>query len=452
MAQLFVQQDPQLEARKALASALLARGLQGNRQVRTPLQGIGNLASIIAGSYMQNKAADQEKQRQQTVGDTLAKAISASRTGLPAWQNPDNPSQTLVPAKTGADALTAVLAGNPDTAPMAAQIGIQQAMRTPSATFTPVRDEKGNIIGQRNSTTNQVVSYPGTGGSTNKDIMEQANAIFPNAPDKARVWAQMHGVPSSVAEDYYRQSLPENRRSEFTSLGETAKTVKVNGVENIMVRNADGTVSLVPTSTVSKEAKSQAEIAGSTQGAKSEAQNKAKFKAAFPKVRDSLTQADQQWDNLTNDQGSGVLDKTIAQVEASPNMMAGAMGKLLSGVWNTPQFNLAENLKTIKANIGFDRLQQMRNSSPTGGALGQVTEMENKLLQATVASMEQGQSGSQLVDNLKRVRDNIRATKARTHNAFEADYGDFMGAQGAQSNAPDVSAMSDQDLLKALGQ
>ena len=60
-------------------------------------------------------------------------------------------------------------------------------------------------------------------------------------------------------------------------------------------------------------------------------------------------------------------------------------------------------LDTIRANIGFDRVQQMRESSPTGGALGQVTEFENRLLQSTLGNLEQSQSREQILENLGRI-------------------------------------------------
>lgn len=52
-------------------------------------------------------------------------------------------------------------------------------------------------------------------------------------------------------------------------------------------------------------------------------------------------------------------------------------------------------LDTIGGNIAFDRLARMRAESPTGGALGNVTERELTLLQSTVASLDKSQSDAQ---------------------------------------------------------
>ncbi|WP_299830661.1 hypothetical protein [uncultured Roseobacter sp.] len=64
---------------------------------------------------------------------------------------------------------------------------------------------------------------------------------------------------------------------------------------------------------------------------------------------------------------------------------------------------LGERLATIKANIGFDKLQSMRDASPTGGALGQVSEFENRLLQAVFGSLVQSQSQEDILYNLNRI-------------------------------------------------
>jgi hypothetical protein len=80
------------------------------------------------------------------------------------------------------------------------------------------------------------------------------------------------------------------------------------------------------------------------------------------------------------------------------------LGAYLANIKGTDAYNLSAMLDTIKANVGFSALQAMRNASPTGGALGQVSENENKLLQATIASLDQGQSADKLKTNLAKVK------------------------------------------------
>lgn len=83
---------------------------------------------------------------------------------------------------------------------------------------------------------------------------------------------------------------------------------------------------------------------------------------------------------------------------------AGLGGQWLGNVPGTPAYDVGRQIDTIKANLGFQELQAMRESSPTGGALGAIAVQELIALQATVASLDQGQSPKQLEANLKKIR------------------------------------------------
>jgi hypothetical protein len=71
----------------------------------------------------------------------------------------------------------------------------------------------------------------------------------------------------------------------------------------------------------------------------------------------------------------------------------------------TPRRDIQGIIDTIGSNTAFDRLQKMRNDSPTGGALGAISERELALLQGSIASMDPGQSDAQFQANMKRIQD-----------------------------------------------
>jgi len=79
------------------------------------------------------------------------------------------------------------------------------------------------------------------------------------------------------------------------------------------------------------------------------------------------------------------------------------MGSLLAPIPGTNAQKLAQNLATIKANIGFAALTQMRKESPTGAALGNVTVQEVERLEKIAGSLEQSQDAGELSDNLNRL-------------------------------------------------
>lgn len=70
----------------------------------------------------------------------------------------------------------------------------------------------------------------------------------------------------------------------------------------------------------------------------------------------------------------------------------------------TPAYNLEQKLETIKANIAFNALNQMREASKTGGALGQVAVRELELLEKTLGSLDIGQGDKIVNENLNTIR------------------------------------------------
>ena len=84
---------------------------------------------------------------------------------------------------------------------------------------------------------------------------------------------------------------------------------------------------------------------------------------------------------------------------------AGGIGNLLkNSPWSSDAKALRSRLDSIRANIGFDKLQNMREMSPTGGALGQVSEKELYFLQSTFGSLDQSISAKDLYYNLARLQ------------------------------------------------
>ena len=115
----------------------------------------------------------------------------------------------------------------------------------------------------------------------------------------------------------------------------------------------------------------------------------------------------------------------------------GAAAKYVPG---TPAFVLAQHLNTIKANIGFDRLQQMRQESPTGGALGAIAVQELQWLQSVLGSFDQGQDDKTLHANLQRLKGILAGSEQSFKDAFAKDLQRFTGATpqpaGGQQSPP----------------
>lgn len=103
---------------------------------------------------------------------------------------------------------------------------------------------------------------------------------------------------------------------------------------------------------------------------------------------------------------SRVARSTLDDIFNNPFVKKGAVargiGRVIPG---SSAKDLRESVKTVQALIGFDELQDMRDASPTGGALGQVSEREIDFLQALGGSINLSQSNEQLTKNLQRIQE-----------------------------------------------
>jgi hypothetical protein len=108
-------------------------------------------------------------------------------------------------------------------------------------------------------------------------------------------------------------------------------------------------------------------------------------------------------------------------------LTVGIAGKASESIPGTPAYNLARDIESIKANIGFNELQEMREVSKTGGALGQVAVMELNFLQSTLGALDIGQSPDQLKRNLEKVKQSVQRWNVQKESAL---------SEGGQNNDP----------------
>jgi hypothetical protein len=164
----------------------------------------------------------------------------------------------------------------------------------------------------------------------------------------------------------------------------------------------------------------EADTAGNIEDQK----RKAELKKSLPKTEGRIRSLNRQW-NITQ----AKIDEAISEVDG---LSTAWPGTILKHVPYTDANKLHNLLLTIKANIGFDRLSEMRANSPTGGALGQVSELENLLLQATQGSLDQNQRPEELKKTLDMIRVNLAQLRAETELAFKSDYAEVLSQPNTQ--------------------
>ena len=118
----------------------------------------------------------------------------------------------------------------------------------------------------------------------------------------------------------------------------------------------------------------------------------------------------------------------------------------------TKEARAAEALyNSIVARGGFNELQNIRNSSPTGGALGNVSNAEGQNLRDAYAPLKLTQNASDLKGQLLKAAQETRASVGRIKETFDMTY--EYKTQGGQPSAPTrtpsapTTPMSADDLV-----
>ena len=103
-------------------------------------------------------------------------------------------------------------------------------------------------------------------------------------------------------------------------------------------------------------------------------------------------------------QSAIMLDDIDRVLKNTNGWTTGLLGYAMSGIPGSDAHNVSELLTGIGANISFNKLNEMRAASPTGGALGSVTEGEHRLLRSVYGSLSQSQTPEQFRYNLTRLK------------------------------------------------
>ena len=81
-----------------------------------------------------------------------------------------------------------------------------------------------------------------------------------------------------------------------------------------------------------------------------------------------------------------------------------------------------ELYEKVVSGLQFKELQDMRNASPTGGALGNVSNQEGTQLRQSAGALSRVQEKGSVQNELDRIADSIRGAKSRVREAFDLTY------------------------------
>jgi hypothetical protein len=167
-------------------------------------------------------------------------------------------------------------------------------------------------------------------------------------------------------------------------------------------------------------------------GSKTEQQLLAAEQAKVSAAETTMRAADVVSEDITSLRSLIKNQKFADPVTGVSGAIVGEKGGVLAA--GSARRTAEERVKTIKANIGFDRLQQMRNESPTGGALGNVSNFEVELLQSVLGSINLNQRPDALLAQLTRLEKiykEITRKAAAYPNAAKYGFGGSAAAPAA---------------------
>ena len=394
--------------RKQAEEPMQGQMVSGHYVAPSWTQGLAKMLSAYGSGKMERDAAEAAKaygeQQRTDFTDTAAKYAQALR-GTPEQQTAyeaDNPF--------GEDLgnLQTVTPGTPGDPNQALAIALQSKSQ-PWQQFA-----MQNMLAQAKGA---------------NDTAEMRNWRFAQSlseADRAAFLAKSGTMPSSVQEWEYFNKLSPEQKAAYLEMKRNPQIMNLGGT--MAVRAPGGGVGESYAVTPKPEAMPafKAEQTTAVKGAERAIEKKSEA----PKAKMALDAFESKAKNLDRN-----VNDAINQAGFWTTGFIGNQAKKISG---TKAFDLSAKLDSIKANLGFSELQAMRDSSPTGGALGSITERELALLQSAWASVEQAQSKEAFVKALQDVQRINKEALERAKEAYRQTYG------GAQSgNRPPLDSLWD---------
>lgn len=237
---------------------------------------------------------------------------------------------------------------------------------------------------------------------------------------------QGDNTPSNIKEWQEYSNMTPEQQSQYLTMKRANSVIDLGGRTIIPnPANPSGTPNATYQETLSPA--DQPENAAAKTSATKTAENDANRMANKGKAQNALNSFKTQ---------AGLVNNAIVDAESAIKSGAatGWANMALGGLPNTEARRLNNALETIKANLGFDKIQAMRDASPTGGALGAPSDFEQRLLQAVNGSLDPKQA-DQLETNLATIKELYPQLLKEKEAAYARDYG---GAPSTPDEQPPV--------------
>lgn len=150
----------------------------------------------------------------------------------------------------------------------------------------------------------------------------------------------------------------------------------------------------------------------------------------------ALPQATSAIKGFENKSDSFVKDLQALRDHPGLNQITGLVAGRVPGL--TAEGRAAQALyDKVVAKGGFQALQDLRDASKTGGALGNVSNQEGKQLTASFAAIDRRQNAEDVRAAIDQAIGDIQGSKTRLREAYDATYAYKQGGGAAAKSAPD---------------
>ena len=416
----FSLQQQQIDRQRAMAQALQQQAfapgspnneMAGGYVVRKGF-GFDKLAQALAGQYGQSQADTQAKelagQQQQALVEGL-KQYQQTRQGTPGQAEipapademgggPGRPQTPGVPGNPQAAAMGLIGSQHP----MLQQMGMQQltAENKPFVVGRSLVDPTGKVLG-----VDQTWQAEQQAAREQKAQELQMKMEDKHTSDKEKADLQIQlkqmGIDSQRA---LKSMMSANQAVTPVDIVKDGRVVKVDARTGREIGISSG------------DTKLQGQFNQDT--------------AALQGTTNSMDRLQQAANEVLKHPGLGGI---TGKMSVFPNMPGGAAA------------DAQAKLATLKSQVGFGVLQDMRNNSKTGGALGAISDQEGKRLEANLSALENSQSEKQMKESLQKIVDYTEGAKDRLRSAYNLKHGDKAAAPtgAAPAKAPGLTKNPD---------
>jgi hypothetical protein len=165
-----------------------------------------------------------------------------------------------------------------------------------------------------------------------------------------------------------------------------------------------------------------------------------KREAALPQATSAVTGFEKKADSF-------VKDLTALRDHPGLSEITGIAAGRLPGITAAGRAAQAIYDKVV-AKGGFQALQDLRDASKTGGALGNVSNQEGKQLTASFSAIDRRQNAEDVKAAIEQAIGDVQGTKTRMREAYDSTYAYKTPAAAAGQNALSPAEQTELDQLR----